>query len=72
MLTAEQIELRKTGVGSSDIGAVAGLSPYASPLDVWLQNRERYLKADLTKTIETSGLFFCQKIKVPSKHPIRC
>ena len=39
MLTAEQIELRKTGVGSSDIGAVAGLSPYASPLDVWLQKR---------------------------------
>lgn len=39
MLTPEQRELRKMGVGSSDIGAVAGLSPYASPLDVWLQKR---------------------------------
>lgn len=39
MLTAAQQETRRHGVGSSDIGAVAGLSPYARPLDVWLVKR---------------------------------
>ncbi|MCI0569281.1 MAG: YqaJ viral recombinase family protein, partial [Myxococcaceae bacterium] len=27
--------LRRRGIGGSEIGAVAGLSPYATPLDVW-------------------------------------
>ncbi len=38
-LSALQLEVRRTGIGSSDIGAVAGLSPYATPLDVWLVKR---------------------------------
>ncbi len=38
-LSPAQIAVRRTGIGSSDIGAVAGLSPYASPLDVWLVKR---------------------------------
>lgn len=36
MLTDEQIEIRKTGIGGSDIAAVAGLHPYREPLDVYL------------------------------------
>lgn len=36
MLTPEQLELRKTGIGGSEIGAVLGESPFASPFDVWL------------------------------------
>jgi len=36
MLTPEQLELRKGTLGSSEIGAVAGLSRFAGPLDVWL------------------------------------
>ena len=39
MLTEAQQRVRATGIGSSDIGAVAGLSPYARPIDVWMVKR---------------------------------
>lgn len=39
MLTDAQKARRRNGVGSSDIGSVAGLSPYAGPMDVWLVKR---------------------------------
>ena len=35
MLTPEQLELRKTGLGSSDIAAVVGLNKFRGPLDVY-------------------------------------
>ena len=35
MLTNEQLAIRKTGITGSEIAAVAGLSPYESPLTVW-------------------------------------
>lgn len=34
-LTAKQLEIRGTGIGSSEIAAVAGLSPWMRPIDVW-------------------------------------
>lgn len=34
-LTPEQLEIRKGGVTGSEIAAVAGLSPYAGPHDIW-------------------------------------
>lgn len=34
-LTAAQIEARRHGIGSSDIGTVAGLCPWASPIECW-------------------------------------
>lgn len=34
-LTDEQRVMRRSGIGASEIAAVAGLSPFASPLDVW-------------------------------------
>ena len=37
MLTPEQHAIRRTGVSASEIAAVAGLNPFASPIDVWLQ-----------------------------------
>ena len=37
MLTAEQKAIRATGLGASEIAAVAGISPWASPLDIWLR-----------------------------------
>lgn len=37
MLSPAEIEIRKTGIGASEIGAIAGLSPYAGPLDVYLR-----------------------------------
>lgn len=40
-LTPEQIEMRKTGVGASEIAAVAGLNKYCSPHQVWLEKTGR-------------------------------
>lgn len=37
MLTQAQVDMRRTGIGASEIGAVAGLSPYAGPLDIYLR-----------------------------------
>lgn len=34
-LTIEQLRERKQGIGSSDVAAVLGLSPYRGPHDVW-------------------------------------
>ena len=44
MLTSEQIEFRKTGIGGSDAAAVLGISPWKSPLELWLEKTGR--KAD--------------------------
>lgn len=35
-LTPEQMEIRRLGIGSSEIAAIAGVHPYMSALDVWL------------------------------------
>ena len=40
MLTAEQIEARRKGIGGSDASAVCGIDPYRQPLDVWLEKVE--------------------------------
>lgn len=34
---ALDLEVRKKGIGSSEVGAVLGLNPYLSPYDVWLE-----------------------------------
>lgn len=41
MLTPEQLERRRHGIGSSDIAAIVGLSSWASPIDVWLEKTGR-------------------------------
>jgi putative phage-type endonuclease len=38
-LTPEQLELRRTGIGSSEIGVLAGVSLYETPMGVWLKKR---------------------------------
>lgn len=40
-LTAEQLEIRKRGLGSSDIAAVCGLNPWRKPIDVFLEKTGR-------------------------------
>lgn len=35
MLSAEQLQERTTGIGSSEIGAIAGVSPHATPMEVY-------------------------------------
>ncbi len=39
MLTEEQKERRRSGIGSSDIAAVVGQNPYKNAHDVWLEKR---------------------------------
>lgn len=40
MLTPAQLELRKTGWGGSEIGALLGVDPFSGPLDVYLKKTE--------------------------------
>ena len=35
-LTNDQQELRKSGIGASEIATIAGINPYQTPLDLWL------------------------------------
>ena len=37
MLTQKQHQIRKTGLGGSDIAAICGLSPWTTPLEVYLE-----------------------------------
>lgn len=41
MLSAAQLELRRSGIGSSDMAAVVGKSPFGTPFDVWLSKVEK-------------------------------
>lgn len=50
MLTPEQIELRRSGIGSSDIAAIAELDPHRGPIDVWLDKMGCAEAADTTAT----------------------
>lgn len=45
-ITAEQRELRKKHLGSSDIPAMLGLSPYKSAYDLWLEKTGKLIEAD--------------------------
>lgn len=46
MLTSEQKRMRKTGIGGSDIAAIAGVNPWKSALDVYLD------KMDIVEDVE--------------------
>jgi putative phage-type endonuclease len=35
MLTAEQIDIRHSGIGASELPAVLGMDPYQTPIDLW-------------------------------------
>jgi len=47
-LTKEQHDLRKSGIGGSDAGAVIGLNPYRTPFNVWLEKTGREPAPDLS------------------------
>lgn len=38
-LSAQQLEIRESGIGASEIAAVCGLSPWASATDIWMRKR---------------------------------
>jgi len=53
MLSAEQLEMRKTRLGASEIPAVAGLAPWSSPMSVFLSRMG--LVADLDESFTDVG-----------------
>lgn len=44
MLTPEQIEQRRTGIGGSEIAALVGEDAFSSPFDVWLAKTQGWVK----------------------------
>lgn len=50
-LTAEQKEMRRHGIGGSEVAAILGLSPFMSPIDVWLAKVEGY-ECEVTPDME--------------------
>jgi putative phage-type endonuclease len=40
MSREEWLEIRRSGIGGSDIGAICGINPWSSPVDVWLSKVE--------------------------------
>lgn len=49
MLTQEQIEERRTGIGGSEVGIIAGLSPFQSPYELYLEKRGEIAPVDLSE-----------------------
>lgn len=45
MLTAEQLEQRKTGIGGSDVAAILGLSPWKSAFQLYMEKRGEFTEA---------------------------
>ena len=37
MLTQQQLDMRKTGIGGSDVAVILGLSPWRTPLKLWAE-----------------------------------
>ena len=46
--TEQTVELRRSGLGGSDMGAVLGIDPYRGPLDVWMEKTEQVEPTDLS------------------------
>lgn len=47
MLTKEQLEFRKKGIGGSDAAAICGLDNYRTPLDVFLEKTGQVIPEDI-------------------------
>lgn len=52
MLTAEQIKIRKTGIGASEVSALTGSSPYRQAIDVWLEKTGRHIQPEEDEATE--------------------
>lgn len=44
MLTPEQIDLRRTGIGGSEIATLVGEGAFSSPFDIWLAKTQGWVK----------------------------
>lgn len=47
MLTLQQQEARKNGIGASECAAALGISPYCTPYELWLEKTGRVPKSDI-------------------------
>lgn len=52
MLTPEQLAVRRGGVSATDVSAILGLSPFRSPLDVWMEKRGLAAPVEMTEDME--------------------
>ncbi len=57
MLTEEQLRERRLGVSASDIAAVAGLNPWATPWSVWAAKTLPDYESEQTEAMEMGDLF---------------
>ncbi len=48
MSREEWLSIRGQGIGSSDAAVAVGISPYKSPLELWLEKTERQAAADIS------------------------
>jgi len=56
MITNEQWEQRRSGLGGSDAAAICGLSRYKSPLDVYLEKVEGFYNTDNNEAIHFGNI----------------
>lgn len=57
MLTDDQLALRRTGITGTDLPVLLGLSPWRTPLDVWLEKQGKGAPVDVSEDMER-GIFF--------------
>lgn len=48
MLTAEQLEIRKSGLGGSEVATILGLNPYKTGYELWLEKTGRREPEDIS------------------------
>lgn len=51
-LTPEQLALRRTGITATDVPAILGLSPFRTPLDVWLEKLNKAPPVEETEDMQ--------------------
>ncbi len=57
MLTPEQKAARKTGIGGTDVAAILGLSPWKTPLDVYLEKTTEVPDIEATLKMDFGNIF---------------
>lgn len=61
MAREEWLQLRKTGIGESDAGAVCGLNPYAGPMSVY-RDKTSDVEEDREKKYYTTDRFYVRSV----------
>jgi len=64
-LSDEQVELRQSGIGASEIAAVCGISPWASPLDVWMRKHTPEREPLITTELDSMAIRLGNTLEEP-------